>query len=362
MTIRTLVVDDTVLYRKILTEAARHFEELEVIGAAASGSIALKKLAVTPADLILLDIHMPDMDGIETLRRIRASYPDSLVIMVSGISDRAAQSTIQALQIGAIDFIQKPAGANPQESMGQLTAEMKPMVRLVKTRMLSRSASSGMSVKRSAPPPRADVRPAAAPARFAVCAIGVSTGGPEALGKLIPSLPADLSVPIVLVQHMPPGFTRSLAESLDRKSAARVTEARDGEILEPGSVYIAPGGRHMTVRRADNQIQIGLNDGPPENSCRPSVDVLFRSVAAAYGERGVLAAILTGMGSDGLAGVRTLKRRGCFCITQCAESCVVYGMPRAVDEQHLSDLSIPVEQIGPAITDRIRGRAAAPIG
>jgi two-component system chemotaxis response regulator CheB len=189
-----------------------------------------------------------------------------------------------------------------------------------------------------------------------VVAIGVSTGGPEALTKLIPQLPADLAVPVVLVQHMPPVFTKSLADSLAKKSPLRIVEASDGETIQRGSVYIAPGGRHMVVRRAEgagNAVVVGLNDGPPENSCRPAVDVLFRSVAAVYGDKGILTVILTGMGSDGCAGVRTCKRASCFCITQSEATCVVYGMPRAVDEAGLSDLSLPLDKISAEIVTRV---------
>ncbi len=362
MSIRTLVVDDTVIYRKILSQAVGQFAELELVGAAASGSIALHKLGAMSAELVLLDVHMPEMDGLETLRRIRERFPHVMVIMVSGISTRSTRSTIQALELGAVDFIRKPESTNPAESMSRLIADLKPVIRLVQTRLFARGQAAtlprGPAVHRQAP---AVVRPAhyntAVPPRFSVCAIGVSTGGPEALAKLLPAIPADLSTPIVLVQHMPPNFTRSLAESLDRKSAIRVKEGEDGEAALAGCVYIAPGGRHMTVRRTGEGVVLGLNDGPPENSCRPSVDVLFRSVAAAYGDRGVLAAVLTGMGNDGLAGMRTLKRLPCLCITQSAESCVVYGMPRAIDEAGLADLSLPIERIGDEITSRIRGRS-----
>ena len=185
--------------------------------------------------------------------------------------------------------------------------------------------------------------------------IGVSTGGPNALAELIPRLPADFPVPILLVQHMPPLFTASLAETLDQKSKVTVREARDGETVAPGCVYIAPGGKHMVVRRLpDNKgggsvVIIGLNENPLENSCQPSVDVLFRSLAAQY-EGNMLAVVMTGMGNDGCDGVRAMKRRGCLCLTQSEASCIVYGMPLSVDEANLSDEQVPLDRLADRIT------------
>ena len=188
------------------------------------------------------------------------------------------------------------------------------------------------------------------PERIDVVGIGVSTGGPNALAELIPRLPADFPVPILLVQHMPPMFTASLAEHLDQKSQVSVREARDGEPVLPGGVYIAPGGRHMVVRRLpDGALIVGLNDNPPENSCRPSVDVLFRSLAAQF-EGNLLAVVMTGMGSDGCEGVRAMKRRGCRVLTQSEASCIVYGMPLAVDEADLSDEQVPLDRLADRIT------------
>jgi len=196
---------------------------------------------------------------------------------------------------------------------------------------------------------------APAPGRIDVVGIGVSTGGPNALAELIPRLPADLPVPILLVQHMPPVFTASLAEHLDQKSGLSVREARDGEQVLPGRVYIAPGGRHMVVRRlpdAEHPI-VGLNENPPENSCRPSVDVLFRSMAAQY-DGNMLAVVMTGMGNDGCEGVRAMKRRGCLCLTQSEASCIVYGMPLSVDEAGLSDEQVPLDRLADRIVHLVR--------
>jgi two-component system chemotaxis response regulator CheB len=364
MPLTTLIVDDTITYRKILSDAASTFSELEVVGTAPSGAIALRKMEQNPAQLVLLDIHMPDMDGVETLRRIKKTFPDTFVVMVSGISSRGAETTIQALQLGALDFIRKPDGANVEVNFQHLISDLKPVVRLVALRLQIRPGASAAPAATSAPtpaprpsiaastPPR--IRTGALPTRFGVVAIGVSTGGPEALTRLLPQLPGNLPVPVVLVQHMPPLFTKSLADSLARKSRLKIIEAAEGDHVVPGTVYIAPGGHHMVVRKEEDKVITRLNDGPPENSCRPAVDVLFRSVASVYGDSGILSVILTGMGSDGCNGVRSCKRASCFSITQSESTCVVYGMPRAVDEAGLSDLSLPLEEIAETIINKTR--------
>ncbi|MCX8167241.1 MAG: chemotaxis response regulator protein-glutamate methylesterase [Candidatus Micrarchaeota archaeon] len=358
MRIPTLIVDDTVTYRKILSEAAQTFPEIEVIGTAASGAIALQKMAQTKVTLVLLDIHMPEMDGVETLRRIKKDYPDTFVVMVSGISTRGAETTIQALQMGAIDFIRKPDGKSAEENFRHLIEDLRPVVRLVNTRLqlvggkAKKSDTLPKGIETKKPPISIKKNIYIKPS---IVAIGVSTGGPEALARLIPQLPADLPVPVVLVQHMPPLFTKSLADSLAKKSKVKVVEATEGEPLKNGVVYIAPGGKHMVVRRKeDGSVVIGLNDGPPENSCKPSVDVLFRSVASVYEQKGILAVILTGMGNDGCAGVRTCKRNYCYCITQNEATCVVYGMPKAVDDAGLSDISLPLDKIAEEIVLKVK--------
>lgn len=363
MSLKVLIVDDTVVYRKIMSDVLAGFPNVELTGTAPSGAIALKKMAQTPVDLVFLDVFMPEMDGVETLKRIKAQFPDTFVVMVSGLTTQNAEITIRALEIGAVDFIRKPdspdAAANAAHLHGDVAAVLRLIELKVQTRQIrmpSRNAGAGRPVVTGTHPAvsvsGAPARPPSTgghpvPRSFAVCAIGVSTGGPEALGRFIPALPANFPVPVLLVQHMPPMFTKSLADSLGRKSKIRVCEAQEGQAIETGMVYIAPGGRHMIVRSDAGRMIIGINDEPPENSCRPAVDVLFRSVAAQYGDRGVLAAVFTGMGSDGCSGMRALKRKSCYCITQTEPSCVVYGMPRAVDEAGLSDHSLPLEEIAP---------------
>ncbi|MDP2877370.1 MAG: chemotaxis response regulator protein-glutamate methylesterase [Holophaga sp.] len=353
--LRVMVVDDTVTYRRILSDVIEGMGDAEVVATAPQGRLALARLEQGPVDLVLLDLEMPEMDGLETLGHIRRLYPETSVVMISGQNARAAEATIRALEQGAIDFIRKPEGNDPDASRQELKDTLKPLLRHVRMRHNLRAEPSAIPVvapKPAAPPqpaPRIVTTHHAAPmpARFEVLGVGVSTGGPNALGDFIPALPANFPLPILLVQHMPPGFTASLAEHLAKRSALQVCEATEGETIRPGRVYIAPGGRHMVVRRRPangpdpEALIIGLNENPPENSCRPSVDVLFRSMAAQYGG-GILSVIMTGMGNDGREGVRAMKRGSCHCLSQSADSCVVYGMPLAVDEAGLSDERVPL--------------------
>ncbi|HEX2957569.1 MAG TPA: chemotaxis-specific protein-glutamate methyltransferase CheB [Chitinispirillaceae bacterium] len=362
--LKTFIVDDTVVYRKILTDALSSFSNIIISGTAPSGEIALKKIVINKPDIVFLDLHMPGMNGIETLKHIKSTYPDMAVVMVSGISSRSTGDTIEALQLGALDFIRKPDGNDIRKNTEQLHNDINSILRFIELKMHTHeihTVSANTNIENTIQKNRNSlfhgasscnhpmVYPTKLPQTFGIVAIGVSTGGPEALSRLIPKLPEDFPVPIVLVQHMPPLFTRSLAESLTRRSKIKVVEACENTPLTKGTVYIAPGGNHMVVRNINGSMVLGVNDEPPENSCRPSVDVLFRSVAAHYGECGVLAVILTGMGNDGLNGVRALKRKKCLCLTQSEQSCVVYGMPRAIDEAGLSDKSLAIDLIAEEI-------------
>jgi two-component system chemotaxis response regulator CheB len=359
MAIRTLIVDDSVLFRKVLSDALATFPSVEVLGTAPGGRLALKKLSQTPADLVLLDVHMEEMDGIETLKQIRKDFPETKVVMVSGISTRNADSTIQALELGALDFIRKPDSSDYEQNITSLKNDLKGVLRLIEMRMISSSSTRAKPVSSLT---STVSKPIFIPAptlgipvtSFSILAIGVSTGGPEALAKVIPLLPSNLGVPVVLVQHMPPNFTKSLAESLAKKSQLPVVEIQEGDDIIPNRVHIAPGGYHFVVKNVSGSIKASINSDPPENSCRPAVDVLFRSVADVYGERGVLAAILTGMGNDGMRGVSVLKKKKCFCLSQTESSCVVYGMPKAVDDARLTDEQVSIEKMAARITELIQ--------
>lgn len=348
MSIRTLIVDDSAAYRKLLSDVVSTLPQIDLAGTAPNGVLALTKLEQAPVDLVLLDVNMPEMDGMETLKRIRERFPKTSVVMVSGIAADSALTTIQALHMGAMEFIRKPDGGSIEKNIASIRAEIECVIRTID----NRNAGAVSSLK---PPadlsPRTLFRPTISAGALSILVIGVSTGGPNALNALIPKLPPDFPLPVLIVQHMPPVFTEALARDLDRKSSIRVAEASDGLKVEPGKVIIARGGCHMVVRRKDNSMVIGLNDGPPENSCRPAVDVLFRSVADCYGDKRILSAIMTGMGNDGLAGVRALKRKSCYCITQTESTCVVYGMPRAVDEAGLSDESVGIDRMAQRLTE-----------
>jgi two-component system, chemotaxis family, protein-glutamate methylesterase/glutaminase len=362
--LKILIVDDTAVYRRILTEVVDSFQFDCEVAACPSGRLALNRLDQAPADLVLLDVEMPDMSGLETLRVIRARHPATSVIMISGTTSAAASYTVEALALGALEFVSKPEGTDAEASRAELRDILRPLVRHVQTRANLRMASAATPVPEPArpvavppeppPPPPHPRRHAPAPTRFDVLGIGVSTGGPNALGELIPALPANLRVPVLIVQHMPPLFTASLAEHLNRTSKVPVHEAVEGEPVLPGKVYIAPGGKHMVLRRSrdGDQAIIGLNENPPENSCRPSVDVLFRSMAAHYNGN-ILAVVMTGMGSDGCEGVRALKRAGCHCLTQSEATCVVYGMPMVVDEAGLSDERVPLPLLAARISSLV---------
>lgn len=362
--LRVLVVDDTVVYRRIVGDVVTSLDGAELVGTASNGWLALEKMKRLDVDVVLMNIEMPEMDGLAALGVIRREYPDVSVIMVSAVNKHSTDVRVKALAGGALDFVSKPEGNDPQSSRDYLVVHLEPLLRLAYRRRLCRvpRVQAGRSVG-VGKPDDARVRPggreAPKPTRIDVVALCVSTGGPDALARVIPKLPSDLGVPILVVQHIPPVFSKSLAENLDKKSAVSVQEAVDGQAIEPNIVLISPGGRHMVVRsRLDaatgrRNAVVGLNDSPPENNCRPAADMTFRSVVAHYGGT-VLAVVMTGMGSDGCEGVRVMKRKGCLCLTQTRESCVVYGMPRAVDEAGLSDEQVALVDLPSRISTLVK--------
>lgn len=358
------VVDDTAIYRKILSEAVQQIEGLELVGTAPRGGIALDKLRANPCDLVLLDIFMPEMDGLETLAHIKKEFPHTTVVMVSGATNRDAAITIKALREGAADFIAKPQAPSFQEGMRIITREIERVIhsfgfRFAHVKSTQKDAGEAEATPRFtlnrpvAPPPQNNpTRQSTPPHFFELVLIGVSTGGPKTLSLIIPRLPKSLAAPVLLVQHMPPMFTASLAEHLDRESELSVREAVDGELVRRGDVLIAPGGKHMTVVKQGNDYRIRLTEDPPVNSCRPSVDVLFNSVTQ-VASNPILAVILTGMGEDGARGVGKLKQKKCYCLSQSKESCVVYGMPQAVESRGLADEVIAADKMAQRITQLV---------
>ncbi len=349
--IRVLVVDDSVVIRRLVTYAIEQSAELEVVGAAANGVIALQKIPQVNPDVITLDVEMPEMDGLETLRELRKLYPQLFVIMFSTLTERGAATTLDALMLGANDYVTKSSKEGSfDQSMARLREELVP-----KIKQFFQIVDKGSS----APAPKTVATTKSPTPRFPgnvgrpkIVAIGVSTGGPTALGEIIPELPGSFPVPIVMVQHMPPLFTRLLAERLQSKSKIRVQEAVQGSLVEPGTVLIAPGDYHMRVVRKGNEVCVALDQSPPENSCRPAVDVLFRSVGELYGSS-TLGVILTGMGYDGLRGVELLKAEGAQILAQDRDSSVVWGMPGAVVEAGLADAALSLKSIAPEIQRRV---------
>lgn len=353
--LRVLVVDDATLFRRMLVDLLGSLPGVEVVGSAANGRIALEQCAALQPDLLTLDLEMPELDGLGVLRGLRAQGLRCGAIMLSALTQAGAEATVAALRAGAFDFVLKPSGGTLVQNRAQLKEELSARIEVFARRRLGLRPGGAVP---SAPRPAVAWATASRPAmaRPAVVAIGVSTGGPDALARLVPGLPADLAVPVLVAQHMPPMFTASLATSLGRKCPLTVREAVDGEPVEPGTILIAPGGRQMRVERSGARGRIRVTDDPAEHSVRPGVDYLLRSVAQCYGS-GALAVILTGMGHDGLAGCRQVKAAGGAIITQDEATCVVYGMPRGPAEEGLSDLVAPLEQIAGAIVRAVGRRA-----
>ncbi len=342
--IRVLVVDDSVVIRKVLSDILAKDPALEVVGTAGNGRIALSKIATLKPDLITLDMEMPVMNGLETLAAIRRLYAKLPVIMFSTLSERGAGATLDALSLGASDYATKPSNSDSFEiAIEAIHRDLIPKIKAL--------CGSPKLVK-LAPPQSLVKRRALSNRRIEIVAIGTSTGGPNALAEVLPRIPLDFPVPIVVVQHMPPIFTRLLAERLASCSAIPVEEGSAGVVLSPGCAWIAPGNFHMKVRRSGLDYILDLDQAPLENSCRPSVDVLFRSVAATHGA-GVLGVVMTGMGSDGTRGAQLIREAGGEVIIQDEPSSVVWGMPGLAFAAGHADGTYPLDQLAAEITRRV---------
>ena len=397
---RVLVVDDSSFIRLAVSESLSCDPDVEVVGTAANGRIALARILELKPDVVTLDVDMPEMDGLTTLRELRATHPHLPVIMCSSLTEKGAAATLDALALGATCYVTKPTkSSGMQESLLRLRNELLPKIKALGphsiterrahaaeshqaaemahlsreatlaaqlesitighttlleepvritpkgriTAKLSGKATSKLSHKTPLPHQHG---------RIDIVVIGVSTGGPSALANLLPSLPANFPIPIAIVQHMPALFTKLVAERLNTQSALRVYEAKDGDILLPGGIWLAPGDHHMTLERAAGHCKVFLNQDPPEHFCRPSVDVLFRSAVKAFGSN-VLAVVLTGMGNDGTSGCRDIREAGGQVIVQDAESSVVWGMPGSVAEQDLADAILPIGSMAREIMQRV---------
>lgn len=349
---RVLIVDDAVVVRKTLSDALARDPALEVAGTASNGRFALAKFPALKPDIVLLDIEMPEMDGLETVRQLRKIDARIPIVMFSTLTEHGASATLEALALGATDYITKPSNRDMAETLDTVSRELIPRIHA-----LCHLPGAQATIAPTLPPPSARLWRPPLMTPVHVVAIGVSTGGPDALARLLPSLPANLPVPVVIAQHMPPIFTALLASRLAAKSAIPVSECVSGEELRPGCAVLAPGDFHMVVSQED-VTRLRVHQAARENFCRPSVDVLFRSVAKVYGGR-VLAVILTGMGQDGLKGCETLRAAGARIYVQDEASSVVWGMPGFVARGGLADKILPLDQIGAEIVRATTLQAAA---
>lgn len=384
--IRVLIADDSSVTRRIVSEAILREPDMELAGAAQDGEEAIAFFKSQKPDLILLDVDMPTLNGIEALKAIRRLSDSVPVVMFSTLTVKGGEATLDALAAGATDYVAKPTGVGHlNKAMDYLRQELVPKIRMWGARYKSRqgkttqtyTAGTGKTNAVTAMAASGAIKEARGSASFPVTlskppisappqlqrrrsgpinvlAIGSSTGGPNALADLMSLLPGDLGVPVLITQHMPPVFTHLLAERLDRSSRLKVKEAFDGAVVRPGEAWVAPGDFHMIVTREGTETLLRINKNPPENSCRPAVDVMFRSIADVYGAS-ALACVLTGMGRDGTAGAQVLSKTGASILAQDEASSVVWGMPRAVYEAGLAEAVLNLKDMAAAITTRIRG-------
>jgi two-component system chemotaxis response regulator CheB len=353
--IQIMIVDDSLVVRKALTNVLSTDPELTIAGWASNGKLALAKLQTFRPDVILLDIEMPEMNGLETIPGIRKILPHIPIIMFSTLTERGAEATLDALALGASDYVAKPSNQNMAATAEAIHRDLVPKIKaLCRFRMRAPNAAAGIA-RTIVQAPRPEIQFHASPlhsAQIKIIAIGVSTGGPDALARLLPSFPANFPLPVVIAQHMPAVFTSLLAKRLATKCAMPVKECQPGDVLVPSCVWIAPGDYHMIVQKEEHHVRLATNQAPRENFCRPSVDVLFRSVAAAYGPN-ALGVILTGMGQDGLVGCEALCAAGSSVIVQDEASSVVWGMPGFVARAGLAEKVLPLDQICGEIMRRV---------
>ena len=351
--IRVLVVDDSVVIRKLVSDLLAQDPDIEVVGTAVNGRAGLQKIALLEPDIVTMDIEMPELDGIEAVRQLRASGSRVPVIMFSTLTERGAVATLDALAAGASDYVPKPANVGSVgRSMEQVRDALIPRIKALVPRTPLKAPPVGFAL----PPPTASPVVLRAPGSRPVgghrlLVIGCSTGGPEALSAVLASLP-PLPVPVAVVQHMPPLFTKQFAARLDRQLDVEVTEATHGQVLRPGTVCIAPGDFHLEVVADARGLVTRLTQDPPENYCRPAVDVLFRTATAAVGGA-VLGVVLTGMGHDGAAGARAIVDHGGAVLAQDQATSVVWGMPGAVAGAGLAERVLPLSEVGPEIVRRL---------
>lgn len=385
--LRVLIVDDAVIVRRLIMQALAADKAFDVLGSASTGLLALDRIRTLRPDVVTLDLDMPEMDGFEALRRIRQEWPSLPVLIFTGAEEEEVTAELQAL--GANGTLRKlPHEGNMRGAIGWVQEKLAPALKQLPrvsirpatppaaAPAVAPAAAAAPAPAAAAPAPTAPAAPAAPvpevsrppvarvaaprPSRSpAVLGVGASTGGPNALEAFLSDLPGDLGLPIVLVQHMPEGFTRLLADRLNVKTPFGAIEAKGGEVLVPNCIYIAPGDRHLVVERHHEGIRLQTNLAPPENSCRPAVDVLFRSLAEVYGDA-TLAVVLTGMGQDGMLGAERIVKAGGRVVVQDEASSVVWGMPGAVARAGLADRVLPLDALAAEIATRVRGARREP--
>ncbi len=333
---RVLVVDDSLVFQRVMAQILRQLPTISAVEVANDGREGLARLDQSLFDIVFMDLNMPGLNGLDVLRELKHRGSRVPVVVVSAAGGPGTKITIEALEYGALDFICKPVGSDFQAAVNQLGRELAKSLRILDLRKSGLAAGS---------PHEQLPRYRRHGESVSLVAMASSTGGPQSLVSVIPHLPASFPVPVLLVQHMPPGFTDSMARSLDQKSRVRVLEAAEGMVLKPGTVYMAPGGRHMVVTRTKTDLVLGLNDDPPQCHVRPAADVLLRSLAGITGLGKVLTVIMTGMGKDGCRGLQELKKFPCHSIAQDEESSVVYGMPGAIVEAGLADEILPLDSL-----------------
>lgn len=346
--IRVVVIDDSAYVRKTVKQMLARSPFIEVVGAARNGEEALDLVAELDPDVVTCDLNMPSMDGVAFVRAQMARQP--LPIIIISIASGSGEQVLAALDAGAIDFVQKPT-ALATDKLLDISGELIEKVKAAAQRPRSRRASV-LPATPPAPAPRDALHRPAGETALDIVVIGTSTGGPQGLKQVIPLLSADFPVPVAMVLHMPLGYTEMYAERLNQISPLNVIEAKGGERVEAGRVFLAPAGKHLVFRRGpDGTVETHLDIRPVETPHRPSVDVLFHSAAEVFGAR-VLGVVMTGMGADGREGAAWIKAKGGSVITESEETCVVYGMPRSIEEAGLSDAPVPLNQIAQAIIDR----------
>lgn len=350
---RVLVVDDSPVARKVVSEVVLSIPGISDVVTASNGRLALERLAQDRFDLVILDVEMPELDGIATLRILRARFPAIPVLMFSTLTERAGTLTLEALALGARDYLTKPTTMGPvaasvEQIREQLTQKISGILPAAPGSSGAASGRGAQSASAVAPMERlVPSRPAE------ILAFGASTGGPVALTEILTRLPAELPVPIVIVQHMPPFFTQLFAKRLDELCRFRVAEASSGVELVPGTAWVAPGDHHVQLRRRGTKVVLETDQGVPENSCRPAVDVLFRSAAEVYGPA-ALGIVLTGMGEDGMRGSRMIREKGGRVICQDQASSVVWGMPGATVKAGLADRVASLAEMPSVVLDAVR--------